>query len=215
MSGQVYTQAELITAGWIFTTVDNTGTFTVTGSKTLVEADETETVFTYSKTEVLEADALAVVIIYASMVEYSILVDLWMPQDLAFPREQLYQFIQPATLEQLEGMYPNVVINAYNNALAYVQSYIGAMFDVQVMLEQGGSTSTALTLRLALCISTVTFILASSPQYSEVIELQSKQLHWLLRGLKSGNRNFGKDAIVGDPDVRFSSVSLSKTGNRP
>lgn len=210
-----FTKVDLETAGWEFTTVDNTGTFSVTVEKTVVEPDESETLYTYTKTEILEADAEAICIIYASMIEYGFLVEHWMPQDLAFPRSQLYQFIQPATLEHLESMYPDVVITAYNNALAYVQSYIGAMFDVDVMLTTGGTTSTALTLRLALCISTVTFILASSPQYSEVVEMQNKQLHYLLRGLKSGNRNFGKNAEVGDPNVRVTVVSLSKSGNNP
>lgn len=207
----VYTETELEDAGWEFTSVDNTGDYTVTVDKTVIEADESETVYTYSSTRVLEADAKSDTIIYASMVEYGLIAEHWQPNDLAFPREQLYQFIQPSTLTQLEAMYSDVVITAYNNALAYVQSYIGAMFDVEAMLEAGGSTQTALTLRLALCLSTVTFILASSPQYSEVILFHDKQLHALLRGLKSGNRSFGKNSIVGDPNVRV--ISLTNTGS--
>lgn len=210
-----YTELELTDAEWVFTSVDNTTDWTVTAEKTVIEIDLSETLYTYSSTRLLEADAKADVIIYCSMVEYGLIAEHWQPQDLAFPREQLYQFIQPATLEHLESMYADVVITAYNNALAYVQSYIGAMFDVEAMLETGGSTQTALTLRLALCLSTVTFILASSPQYSEVVMYQDKQLHMLLRGLKSGNRSFGKDSVIGDPNVRVASVSLAQQGNRP
>jgi len=217
----MYTRAELEAIGWVFTSVDNTGSWTVSVTRTVVTPDvdddgvDEETIYLYAKTETLEADAEAVVIMYASMIEYSLLVDKWMPQSLAFPESQLYQFIQPATLELLKSMYPDVVITAYNNALAYVQSYVGAMFDVDTMVETGGTTSTALTLRLALCLSTVTFILASSPQYSDVIDMHNRQLHTLLSGLKRGSRNFGKDAVAGDPDVRMTVVSLTKTGNTP
>lgn len=211
----VYSQTDLETAGWSFTSVDNTGSYTVTAARTVTEDDDTETEYTYSKTETLEADALAATIVYASMVEYGLLVEHWKPQDMAFPRSQLYQFIQPATLEQLEAMYEDIVTTSYNNALAYVQSYVGAMFDIETMLDEGGTTNTALTLRLALCISTVTFILASSPQFSDVINHYNDVLSKLLRGLKSGNRNFGADSTIPEKDVRVFSVSLSKTGNKP
>lgn len=210
-----YTRAELEAADWVFTSVDNTGDWTVSVERTVIELDESETVYAYASTQVDEVDAEALVIMYASMIEYGLIAEHWQPQELAFPKEQLYQFIQPATLANLEAMYSDTVITAYNNAVAYVQSYIGAMFDVEVMLDTGGSTQTALTLRLALCLSTVTFILASSPQYSDVIMQQDKQLHYLLRGLKSGSRSFGKDAVVGDPNVRVTSVSLMNKGARP
>lgn len=210
-----FTKTELIDAGWTFVAVDNTGDWTVTVEKTVLESDGMETVYVYAKTELTELEAENVTILYCSMVEYGLIAEHWQPQDLMFPYDQLYQFIQPATLEQLVSIYPDVVITAYNNALAYVQTYIGAMFDVQAMVEEGGTTYTALTLRLALCISTSSFILASTPQYSDVTEQQMKQLHDLLRGLKSGNKSFGKTAIEGDPNVRVSIVSLSKPSNLP
>lgn len=152
---------------------------------------------------------------YASMVEYGTLLEKWMPESMAFPREQLYQFIQPSQLEIIEGMYPNVVPTAYQNAMAYVQSYVGAMFDIDAMIASGDTSSTSLTLRLALCLSTVSFILASSPQYAETIEMHQKQVATLLRGLKSGNRNFGKNGITGEPNVRVAVVKLTKTGATP
>ena len=83
------------------------------------------------------------------------------------------------------------------------------------MLSSESTTSTALTLRLALAISTVTYVLASSPQYSEVIELHNRQLQTLLRGLKAGSRNMGKDGIIADPNVRATVVKLQKTGAKP
>ena len=141
--------------------------------------------------------------------------DKWQPKDMAFPREQLYQFIQPSQLENIESMYPDAVATAYQSALAYVQSYIGNMFDVDAMLSSESTTSTALTLRLALAISTVTYVLASSPQYSEVIELHNRQLQTLLRGLKAGSRNMGRDGIIADPNVRATVVKLQKTGAKP
>jgi len=217
---QAYTKEELEATGWVFTSEeseDTPGTFTVSAEKTVVEDEETETetVYTYSRITTDVADAEAICIIYASMIDYGLIAEHWQPKDLAFPREQLYQFIQPRTLAQLEAVYPDVVITAYNNAVAYVQSYIGAMFDVEVMLQNGGTTQTAMTLRLALCLSTVTFILASSPQYSDVVVYQDRQLHQLLRGLKSGGRSFGKTAVIGDPNVRVTVVSLNKQNNRP
>jgi hypothetical protein len=189
--------------------------FVATAQKTVVDPSGDEVLYTYSAEASTRELALQQVCIYASMVEYGMVADKWQPKDMAFPREQLYQFIQPSQLENIESMYPDAVATAYQSALAYVQSYIGNMFDVDAMLSSESTTSTALTLRLALAISTVTYVLASSPQYSEVIELHNRQLQTLLRGLKAGSRNMGKDGIVADPNVRATVVKLQKTGAKP
>lgn len=189
--------------------------FVATAQKTVVDPSGDEVLYTYSAEASTRELALQRVRIYASMVEYGMVADKWQPKDMAFPREQLYQFIQPSQLENIESMYPDAVATAYQSALAYVQSYIGNMFDVDAMLSSESTTSTALTLRLALAISTVTYVLASSPQYSEVIELHNRQLQTLLRGLKAGSRNMGKDGIIADPNVRATVVKLQKTGAKP
>lgn len=189
--------------------------FVATAQKTVVDPSGDEILYTYSAEATTSELALQQVCIYASMVEYGMVADKWQPKDMAFPREQLYQFIQPSQLENIESMYPDAVATAYQSALAYVQSYIGNMFDVDAMLSSESTTSTALTLRLALAISTVTYVLASSPQYSEVIELHNRQLQTLLRGLKAGSRNMGKDGIIADPNVRATVVKLQKTGAKP
>lgn len=189
--------------------------FVATAQKTVVDSSGDEILYTYSAEASTSELALQQVCIYASMVEYGMVADKWQPKDMAFPREQLYQFIQPSQLENIESMYPDAVATAYQSALAYVQSYIGNMFDVDAMLSSESTTSTALTLRLALAISTVTYVLASSPQYSEVIELHNRQLQTLLRGLKAGSRNMGKDGIIADPNVRATVVKLQKTGAKP
>lgn len=190
--------------------------WTETVQKTVVDpATGDETLYTFSASAATQEMALRYACTYASMVEYGMVADKWQPKDMAFPREQLYQFIQPSQLENIESMYPDAVATAYQSALAYVQSYIGNMFDVGAMLSSESTTSTALTLRLALAISTVTYVLASSPQYSEVIELHNRQLQTLLRGLKAGSRNMGKDGIVADPNVRATVVKLQKTGAKP
>lgn len=189
--------------------------FVATAQKTVVDPSGDEVLYTYSAEASTRELALQQVRIYASMVEYGMVADKWQPKDMAFPREQLYQFIQPSQLENIESMYPDAVSTAYQSALAYVQSYIGNMFDVDAMLSSESTTSTALTLRLALAISTVTYVLASSPQYSEVIELHNRQLQTLLRGLKAGSRNMGKDGIIADPNVRATVVKLQKTGAKP
>lgn len=189
--------------------------FVATAQKTVVDPSGDEVLYTYSAEASTRELALQQVRIYASMVEYGMVADKWQPKDMAFPREQLYQFIQPSQLENIESMYPDAVVTAYQSALAYVQSYIGNMFDVDAMLSSESTTSTALTLRLALAISTVTYVLASSPQYSEVIELHNRQLQTLLRGLKAGSRNMGKDGVIADPNVRATVVKLQKTGAKP
>lgn len=189
--------------------------FVATAQKTVVDPSGGEVLYTYSAEASTRELALQQVRIYASMVEYGMVADKWQPKDMAFPREQLYQFIQPSQLENIESMYPDAVATAYQSALAYVQSYIGNMFDVDAMLSSESTTSTALTLRLALAISTVTYVLASSPQYSEVIELHNRQLQTLLRGLKAGSRNMGKDGVIADPNVRATVVKLQKTGAKP
>lgn len=189
--------------------------YRVTVQKTVVDSTGDEILYTYVATgETLEA-ATQEACVYASMIEYGLTAQKWQPSELAFPREQLYQFIQPSQLDILEQMYPDAVVSAYNNALAYVQSYIGAMFNVEEILEAGGTTSTAMTLRLALAIQTAIFLLASSPQYSETIETHNRQLHTLLRGLKSGGRNFGKSAEIAEPNMRVAIVNLTKTGAKP
>lgn len=189
--------------------------FVATAQKTVVDPSGDEVLYTYSAEASTRELALRQACIYASMVEYGMVADKWRPKDMAFPREQLYQFIQPNQLEIIERMYPDAVTTAYQNAMAYVQSYIGAMFDVDTMLATGDTTSTALTLRLALCLKTVVYILASSPQYSETIEMHERQITMLLRGLKIGNRNMGKYGVAGDPNVRVSVVSLQKAGAKP
>lgn len=189
--------------------------FVATAQKTVVDPSGDEVLYTYSAEASTRELALQQVCIYASMVEYGMVADKWQPKDMAFPREQLYQFIQPSQLENIESMYPDAVATAYQSALAFVQSYIGNMFDVDAMLSSESTTSAALTLRLALAISTVTYVLASSPQYSEVIELHNRQLQTLLRGLKAGSRNMGKDGIIADPNVRATVVKLQKTGAKP
>ena len=189
--------------------------FVATAQKTVVDPSGDEILYTYSAEASTSELALQQVCVYASMVEYGMVADKWQPKDMAFPREQLYQFIQPSQLENIESMYPDAVATAYQSALAYVQSYIGNMFDVDAMLSSDSTTSTALTLRLALAISTVTYVLASSPQYSEVIELHNRQLQTLLRGLKAGSRNMGKDGLVAEPNVRATVVKLQKTGAKP
>lgn len=189
--------------------------FVATAQKTVVDPSGDEVLYIYSAEASTREIALQQVRIYASMVEYGMVADKWQPKDMAFPREQLYQFIQPSQLENIESMYPDAVATAYQSALAYVQSYIGNMFDVDAMLSSESTTSTALTLRLALAISTVTYVLASSPQYSEVIELHNRQLQTLLRGLKAGSRNMGRDGIIADPNVRATVVKLQKTGAKP
>lgn len=190
--------------------------YKVTANKTVIDPDtEDEIQYSYTSTAETEEDATNAVLLYVSMVEYGMIADKYAPKEMAFPREQLYQFIQRNQLDIIEGMYPDAVTTAYQNALSYVQSYIGNMFDVDAMLSADANSSTAQVLRLALCISTVTYILASSPQYAETIELHNRQLHGLLKGLKSGSRNMGKDGIVAEPNVRVSIVSLSKNNNRP
>lgn len=186
--------------------------YTTAVNKTVIDPETGEEILYYfSASDATETGAEYLALLYVSMVEYGMDAAAWTPGDMAFAKEQLYQFIQPNTLEMIEQMYPNAVETAYGNAMAYVQSYIGAMFDVDAMLESGDTSSTALTLRLALCICTVTFILASSPQYADTIEIHNKQLHTLLRGLKQGSRNFGKAAIVGEPNVRAQIVRLGNS----
>lgn len=189
--------------------------WTVTVQKTVIDSDGSEILYAFVASAETEEAATVYACLYASMVEYGMSAQKWQPSEMAFPKEQLYQFIQPSTLTQLENIYPDVVATAYMNAQAYVQSYVGAMFDIDAMLVSGDTTSTALTLRLALCISTATFVLSSTPQFSDVVKQLNDQLLFLLRGLKSGQRNFGKAAIVGDPNVRLAVVSLSKNSNKP
>lgn len=188
--------------------------YITTVQKTVSDASG-EILYTYAaEADTLEA-SVQLACTYASMIEYGMIAQAWGPTDMIFPKEQLYQFIQPSQLDVIEGMYPNAVPTAYQNALSYVQSYIGNMFNVDEMLSSGETTTTAMSLRLALIICTVTYILSSSPQYSEVIEMHNRQLHMLLRGLKSGGRNMGKAGVIADPDVRVTVVSLKKTGAKP
>lgn len=190
--------------------------FKATTQKTFVNNDDTETLYTFTALDTTAEEALFACTVYASMVEYGLIADKWQPtDDMFFPEDQLHQFIQPSQLNILKQMYPDCVAVAYQSALAYIQSYVGNMFDIDSIIANADGTSTAYTLRLALVIQTAIYLLASSPQYAETIELHNKQLHMLLRGLKSGGRNFGKDAEIADPNARVQIVTLSKTAQRP
>lgn len=189
--------------------------FRATTQKTVVDKDGNETLYTFSSIDETEEKALYDATVYASMVEYGLVAEKWQPSDMMFPREQLYQFIQPSQLDILEKMYPDCVPVAYQNAMAYVQSYIGNMFDVEAIVNADDTTSTAYTLRLALVIQTAIFLLASSPQYAETTELHNRQLHMLLRGLKAGSRNFGAAAEIAEPNARVQIVTLTKTTQKP
>ncbi len=169
----------------------------------------------FSASAPAESTAVQYVCAYASMVEYGVSLEAWRPTSgLAFPREHLYQFMSPQTLEQMESIYPNTIEVSYANSIAYVTSYIGNMFDIQAMLDSGDTSTTAMTLRLILCLSTARFILASVPQYADVTREWGEQLSFLLKGLKQGSRNFGKQAIVSSPDVRVESVTLGRNGRK-
>lgn len=190
--------------------------YRATTQKTFTDSDGTETLYTFSALDETVDNALFACTVYASMVEYGLIAEKWQPSDdMFFPKEQLYQFIQPSQLDILERMYPDCIGVAYQNALAYIQSYIGNMFNVDDIIAAADGSSTAFTLRLALVIQTAIYLLASSPQYAETIELHNKQLHMLLRGLKSGSRNFGKNAEIEEPNARVQIVNLSKTAQRP
>lgn len=189
--------------------------FIVTVQKTVTDPSGDEILYTFSATAETLEDAERYAFSYASMVEYGMIAERWQPTDYAFPKDQLYQFIQRNILEMLESMTPDIVGYAYSSALAYVKSYIGNMFDVDAMLDTDNLSITSQTLRLALCISTSIYILASSPDYSDVIEQHNKQLIHLLKGLKAGSRNMGKDGIISIPDVRLTVVNLNKTGQMP
>lgn len=189
--------------------------YRVTVQKTVTDSSGDELLYTFSASAELQEDAERYAFSYASMVEYGIIAERWQPGEMAFPESQLLQFIQANTLEMLKAMYPDVIVTAYASALAYVKSYIGNMFDVDTMLENNDYSPLSMTLRTALCICTATYVLASSPQYSDTIEQHNKQLHCLLRGLKSGSRSMGKDGVIAEPDVRVSIVTLQKTGQMP
>lgn len=188
--------------------------WTTTVQKTVLEPDGAEVTYSFAASGETEEQSVLYARLYASMVEYGLTAQKWAPAELPFPRMQLLQFIQPDTLEMLEAMYPDCVASAYQNAYAYVHSYCGNMFDLDAMLGANDTTSTSLTLRLALCICTVMYILASSPQYSDTYESHRDQVHFLLRGLKSGQRNFGKGGIIVEPNVRVQVVDLTRTGSR-
>lgn len=83
--------------------------FVATAQKTVVDPSGDEILYTYSAEASTSELALRQVCIYASMVEYGMVADKWQPKDMAFPREQLYQFIQPSQLGIIERMYPDAV----------------------------------------------------------------------------------------------------------
>lgn len=177
--------------------------WTATVNKTFEDSDGSEIMYSFSATASTEQEAIDLVMLYVSMVEYGTLANEWAPGDMAFSREQLLQFIQRSQLENIEAMYPNVVANSYMNALSYIQTYIGNMFDVEAMLSSDDtSSSSAITLRLSLCLCTAIYVLASSPQYSDTIECHQKRLETLLKGLQRGSRNMGRQGIVAEPNVR-------------
>lgn len=177
--------------------------FTCTVSKTIEDEN-----YVFSANGATAAEAELYARTYASMVEYALAYDKYAPGAMFFPKENLYQFIAPQVLATLEAQFPMCVDVAYQNALAYVESYVGNMFDLPAMIASGDTSHTANTLRLILCLATAQFVLASTPQYADVTRQWNDQLLMMLRGLKQGSRNFGKNAIEAEPNARVEVVTL-------
>lgn len=165
---------------------------TYTISKTFVDTDGTESVYSFSLNSDDEASAIAALCAYATAIEYGALLDKWVPSDMLFTYEDLYQFIQPQNLANIVQMNPTVVERSYASALAYVRSFIGSAYDIDTITESD-TTAAAQTLRLALCLSTSIFILGSAMQFSEVTQTWNIQLQDMLNGLRRGGRNMGKN----------------------
>lgn len=128
-------------------------------------------VYTYNTPNLSSmAEVEAVMAMYATMVEYGVAAIKWSPDDMYFPKSELYQWISPQQLDQFEKMYPDCVIISYNSALGYVYSQIGELYDIPRILAGETTDGTSKIIRWILTVLTAYNLTSPSMKHSATLE---------------------------------------------
>lgn len=97
----------------------------------------------------------------------------------------LLQYVTAQQLAQMKAMNPNVVKMSYDTALGYLQSEIGYIYNLPLMLANTGDDRD-LTLMWLLTVLTCRNIMGASIQISDTLMQQYEDAVLKIRTLKAG-----------------------------
>lgn len=106
--------------------------------------------------------------------------------DMYFRRSELLQWVTPVQLQEFEELYPNIVRNAYNTALANVYAQIGNYYDIKDLLSITDEEEKDQTLLWILKVFTAYNVCAPAVQISEPLRANFEQANITLKELKGG-----------------------------
>lgn len=96
------------------------------------------------------------------------------------------QWVSPVQLQEFEELYPDIVRNAYNTALANVYAQIGNYYDIKDLLSITDEEEKDQTLLWILKVFTAYNVCAPSVQISEPLKANFEQANITLKELKGG-----------------------------
>lgn len=163
----------------------------ITASKTF----EYGQFYTYSVSEDSVSDALYLISLWASVIEYGEEASRFAPEDMYFPKKQLYQWMSPQQLEQFEKMYPDCVNVSYNSAMGLIRSQIGALYGVDAMIAGQTNTDTSQIFRWIVLVLTAYNIVSPGTKRYQVIEDNFTLANKKLKELKTG-ASYMNDGII-------------------
>ena len=106
--------------------------------------------------------------------------------DMYFRKSELLQWVSPVQLQEFEELYPDIVRNAYNTALANVYAQIGNYYDIKDLLSITDEEEKDQTLLWILKVFTAYNVCAPSVQISEPLKANFEQANITLKELKGG-----------------------------
>lgn len=138
---------------------------------------------------------------YASMVEYGMLAEKWVPTDPFFPREALFQWISPQQLLQFEKMYPDCVAVSYSSALGYIYSQIGHLYDLDAIFEGDTDEGTARIMRWIMTVLTAYNISSPSANHSQSLQDNFDMVCKKVTEMKTGATTVYRAPLQEDPNA--------------
>lgn len=130
--------------------------------------------------------------------------------NMYFPEEDLYQWISPQQLDQFKKMYRNCVILAYNNALGYLYSQIGELYDLDAMLSGDTNDPTAKILHWIMTVLTAYNIAAPSTKHSQSLQDNFDMVIRKVTEMKNGATTLHDAPLKPEPNAWGGVVNSNK-----
>ena len=147
---------------------------------------------------------------YASAIEYGVAAQSYLPEDMFFPEEQLYQWISPQQMEQFRKMYPDCVKIAYQSALGYVYSQIGELYDLDAILAGDTDDGTSKIMRWILTVLTAYNLSSPSAKHSQTLLDNFDMVTRKVTEMKNGATTLHDAPIKAEPNAWGGVVNSSK-----